>query len=154
MIKKTPNLLATIIIFSLEKSDGRRKRDIFLRRESTVGFRRFPIFLLLILLTGVVIYYALSVSFDGQRMARIQPLLNAGLSLEEAIKFDERFSSQGLRWLWQKNEPYQENEVKFAKMWINNSVIAEFLLSYYYLHLQIIVLYFDGKISVECHSIS
>lgn len=100
-------------------------------KENIVRFRRSLCLLTLILLfVGGTTYY---ITESGrQRAARIQSLLDAGLSLEEAIRFDERFSDQGLRWPWQKNGIYQGNEIKLAEMWINNSVITEFLLYYYY----------------------
>jgi len=107
------------------------RRKVYLKtlRGSIAKLRRSLVLFLLILLAGGIIYITVS---NVQQAARIRPLIDAGLSLEEAIRFDKRFSDQGLQWPWQKVRIYQGNEIKFAKMWINNSVITEFLLYYYY----------------------
>jgi len=77
-------------------------------------------------------YYLLELGPKEQQRIRVQPLLEAGFRLEDAIKFDQRFSDQSFRWPWEKNEAYRDDEIKFAEMWLNNSVITEILLNYYY----------------------
>jgi len=90
------------------------------------------LFLILLLLTsGVTIYYLLTV-FENQRIERIKPLIDSGLSLRDAIRFDERFSEKFFLLPLQKSKPYSGDEIRFAEMWVNNSIITEILLNYYY----------------------
>jgi hypothetical protein len=77
-------------------------------------------------------YYLLELGSEEQQRVRVQPLLELGFRLEDAVRFDQRFSDQRVRWPWEGNEAYRGDEIKFAEMWLNNSVITEILLNYYY----------------------
>jgi len=76
--------------------------------------------------------YLLKLGFKEQQRVRIQPLLDLGFKFEDAVKFDQRFSDQRFRWPWEENKAYNDDEIRFAEMWLNNSVITEILLNYYY----------------------
>ena len=93
-----------------------------------------PVMLVIILLftVGTTGYYFLEAGPKEQQRARIQPLLESGLSLDGSTKFDMSFSDQSFRWPWQKNQAYHGDEIKFAEMWLNDSVVTEVLLNYYY----------------------
>jgi len=96
-------------------------------------FRRVKFFLIIFLFClGVMSYYLLELGSEEQQRVRVQPLLELGFRLEDAVRFDQRFSDQRFRWPWEGNEAYRGDEIKFAEMWLNNSVITEILLNYYY----------------------
>lgn len=85
------------------------------------------------LIAGTAVYYFLIAGPEKQRNKRIQSLIEAGLSDEEAIEFDEVFADQSYRWPWQKNEPYSGEEIKLAQMWEKNNTVVRILMNHYYL---------------------
>ena len=96
-------------------------------------FGKVKIFLIIVLFcSGGVGYYLLELGPEEQQRVRVQPLLELGFRFEDAVRFDQKFSDQRFRWPWEGNEAYHGDEIKFAEMWLNNSVITEILLNYYY----------------------
>jgi hypothetical protein len=87
---------------------------------------------ILLLTTGTMCYYFLEAGPWEQQRARVQPLLESGLSIDGSIRFDQSFSDQSFRWPWQENEAYHGDEIKFAEMWLKDNLTTEVLLNYYY----------------------
>lgn len=108
------------------------------RFEITISvFRKAPrllgmVLVILLLTTGTLGYYFLEAGPWEQQRARVQPLLEAGLSLDGSIRFDQSFSDQSFRWPWQENKAYHGDEIKFAEMWLKDNLTTEVLLNYYY----------------------
>jgi len=96
--------------------------------------RRLLAIILMILFFGLgsMGCYLLETGCKEQQRERIQMLIEAGVSLDGAVRFDDRFADKSYRTPWQRNEPYGGDEVKFAEMWVKDSVVAELLLDYYY----------------------
>lgn len=106
------------------------EKDFTLKRLIFGGVKIFLIIILFCL--GGVGYYLLKLGPEEQQRARVQPLLELGFRFEDTVRFDQKFSDQRFRWPWEGNEAYRGDEIKFAEMWLNNSVITEVLLNYYY----------------------
>lgn len=89
--------------------------------------------LILLLFLSVSGYWILEKGPEKQRRERIKPLLDAGLTKENAARFDRHVAEQGFRWPWEKNEPYKGPEIKLAKMWSKNPITVDLLIHNYYL---------------------
>ncbi|KXA99212.1 hypothetical protein AKJ41_05785 [candidate division MSBL1 archaeon SCGC-AAA259O05] len=82
---------------------------------------------------SVFLYYVMEVGPRSQRDERIKPLLENGLTREEAIQFDKYMADQDFRWPWEENPPYHGLEIKLARMWRRSPVTVGTLIHKYYL---------------------
>lgn len=80
------------------------------------------------------VYYFAYLGPKKQRNQRIKPLIESGISRENANYFDKKIADQSYRWPWERNRPYSEEEILLAKMWLKNPQTTGTLLNYYYLN--------------------